>query len=197
MFLARLSWTLSSPWKCPPARSYWSRGNGCFCGPKSAKWMRTEGPGSHHLSFSLNAVAQAGAGREGAMYGTQPPVFLQWLHEDYKYLSWLYSLTCSNESSRDERPEICQDEININWNRKWILAPTTMSFRRGARGAWSWWLLFLVPKMPMPRVLLFLFLLESCFSAPSMGAPYNQTLSNWGSFLTFLISGGKIQEKGN
>ena len=46
-----------------------------MCGPKSAKWTRTEGPGSHHLSFSLNTVAQAGAGREGSRgAGEEGPV---------------------------------------------------------------------------------------------------------------------------
>ena len=156
MFLVRLSGTLSSLWKYPPLEKLLVLGEWMLCAALSQH--RGWGRGAGHLSFSLSTVAQAGAGREGTICGTQPPVFLQRLHENYKYLSWLYSLTCSNESSRDERPEICQDEININWNRKWILAPTTMSFRRGARGAWSWWLLFLVAKTPMPPVLLFLFL---------------------------------------
>lgn len=105
-----------------------SRRMDVLCGSKSAKQKRMS-PGSLCLSFSPNTLPRAGVGGR-AIGGMQFPVFLQQLHEDYKYLSWLYSFTHSNESSRDERPEICWDEINVNWNRKWILAPTTMSFRR-------------------------------------------------------------------
>lgn len=134
-----------------------SRGMDALCGSKSAKQKRTDEP-RQPLPVIVTQHPAQGGGRQGGCWVSQSLVFLQQLHEDYKYLSWLYSFIHSNESSCDERPEICWDEININWNRKWILAPTTMNFRRRAQGAPSHRLLFLVAKMPMPPVLLFLFL---------------------------------------
>lgn len=153
--LARLSGAPPSLQKDSLGSSRWSLGMDVLCESHPAEQKQQP-----CVSLKLNTLVLSWVwlGGRGVMCGTQSPVFLQQLQEDYKYLSWLYSLTRSNESSYDERPEICWDEINVNWNRKWILAPSTMSLRRWAHRTGSRRLLFLEAKKPMPLVLLFLFL---------------------------------------
>lgn len=67
-----------------------SRRMDVLCGSKSAKQKRMS-PGSLCLSFSTHTLPGAGVGGR-AIGGMQFPVFLQQSREDYKYLSWLYSI---------------------------------------------------------------------------------------------------------